>query len=171
MAQVREVEIQMHWMTRDFLPAVQRIAAQANSACQNLEFLEHLGKRFGVNGKVALLAPESDEPDTTSGFVEFMRGPVVVGFSFYRVFKDEFSLIDLVVDADHRRRGYGTFMLEDLLNRLTPVKRPKLTAVVPETNAAALAFFKYHGLESKLVRGHFQDLDGVEFTKTRLGDP
>ena len=108
-----------------------------------------------------LLAETGDGPHATDGIVLVGRGTdgTVIGMTSGRHMVDELHVLRLVVDAAHRRRGFGRALLDRLV--ATAADDPALGAVVLEVradNAAARALYTAAGFVADGRRlGYYPD--------------
>lgn len=69
----------------------------------------------------------------------------LVGFAVARRVADEGEILNFAVKKQHRRRGIGERLLENLLQRLHEQGAIKVFLEVRESNAAAIAFYHQSG--------------------------
>lgn len=71
----------------------------------------------------------------------------VVGFMIYLIEKHSFHVIQFAVDWCDRRCGYGTAMMERLIDKLNPSHRREIYVSIWERDQGALKFLLNSGFE------------------------
>jgi ribosomal protein S18 acetylase RimI-like enzyme len=124
----------MRWMIRTDMPAVLAIDESTPRPWGETEFLRQLRRR-NVIGMVVNSVPDD----------------VVVGFVVYELNKDSIEGLRLAVAPEHRRRGFGTVLLNRLLSRMGGGggrHRERLILDVPEECLSMHLFLKAHGIRA-----------------------
>lgn len=85
------------------------------------------------------------------------RGEQVLGFMIYELHKTRLHLLNFSVDAEYRRQGVGSQMVEKLVGKLSSQRRTRLSLEVRETNLDAQLFFKGSGFRATSVLRDFYD--------------
>ncbi|MEN0110572.1 MAG: ribosomal protein S18-alanine N-acetyltransferase [Planctomycetota bacterium] len=86
------------------------------------------------------------------------RADRVVGFMIYELHKTRLHLLNLAVDADSRRRGVGSQMVDKLVGKLSSQRRTRLSLEVRETNLPAQIFFRESGFRAtSVLRDFYED--------------
>lgn len=87
----------------------------------------------------------------------------VVGHLVYEDRKRSLYIQNIVVDADYRRQGVATALVDYAKTRLFLSDKSSLTVVVDEHNMRAIKFWQRQGFAaSSVLRDHFEDaLDGA----------
>ncbi len=98
------------------------------------------------------------------------KGERVVGFFLYELHQHHFTILSLATHPDFRRQGIGAQMIAKLQSKLSPGRRTKLIALVPESRGIAKSFFEKHEIEIRMT-----DKKGVvtyrpKFSAMRLED-
>lgn len=88
----------------------------------------------------------------------------VIGFALIRFEEDSIFIERLCVSADYRRHGFGTRILEKLTEVMESHEKRALRAIINEIDEASYRFWSKMGATPKLVKGHFGDRNGYEFT-------
>ncbi|MFM1538377.1 ribosomal protein S18-alanine N-acetyltransferase [Helcococcus bovis] len=70
---------------------------------------------------------------------------VLVGYMFYSEYLDEVNINHFVVHTKHRKNGYASEIMQELLNRLT--KKQLIYLEVRTDNIPAINLYKKYGLE------------------------
>lgn len=73
----------------------------------------------------------------------------VVGFMVYELYKHHLYVERLVVEYEHRNMGYGRFMIENLIGKLSPDRRQRIIIDIEEDNVDAQLFLKSLGLQGR----------------------
>jgi len=82
----------------------------------------------------------------------------VVGYMVYELFRNRISVINFAVAEKHRRCGYGSAMIEKLVNKLLPDRRNKITFEVRETNLDMQKFLRAQGFFAvSVLKDHYED--------------
>jgi ribosomal-protein-alanine N-acetyltransferase len=85
------------------------------------------------------------------------EGERVVGFMIYELHKSRLHILNFAVEADVRRGGVGTQMIDKLIQKLSSQRRTRITLEVRETNLAAQLFFRERGFRAVSVLHDFYD--------------
>lgn len=73
----------------------------------------------------------------------------VIGYAIFELLRHRIELLNLAVHAAVHRRGVGSLLLRDLIDRLRPDQdRRKLTVLVSERNLDAQKFLREMGLRA-----------------------
>ena len=99
---------------------------------------------------LSIPAPGEHERITHSQIGQILRsvceeGGVIIGVLQWRYLGEELEILDLAIAKDHRRRGYGAFMLENLLRKAAASGVRQIFLEVRESNAPAVALYKIFG--------------------------
>jgi ribosomal-protein-alanine N-acetyltransferase len=82
----------------------------------------------------------------------------VVGFMIYELHKSRLHVLNFAVDADLRRRGIGSQMLEKLVGKLSDDRRSRILLEVRERNLDAQLFFKTANFRAiSVLRNFYED--------------
>jgi len=94
----------------------------------------------------------------------------VVGFMIYELHKTRLRLLDFAVHPDFRRREIGKQMITQLIGKLSPQRRTRITLVVCERNLSAQLFFRSLGFRAvSVVYGFYEEIDAdAYFMEYRL---
>ena len=121
------------WMTYMDLFSVQRIARDVLGETRNAEELATFVRLRENRGLVAMI------------------GEKVVGFSVCRLMSDDqWRLLLLAVDEEHRRLGAGTALIERILKAMP--KEGTLAVEIAQGNACAWDFFESQDVQSPRIR-------------------
>ncbi len=71
----------------------------------------------------------------------------LAGFVLVRFAADEAEILTIAVHSRYRRRGYGRFLMEDVIRRLYRERIARLFLEVDRANAAAVALYRSLGFE------------------------
>ena len=107
-----------------------------------------------------------------SHFVVFRLNLEVIGYGGFWLVRDEAHITNIAVHPLCRRRGYGTMILEHLLDAAVSRQATTATLEVRETNLVALNLYKKFGFRSvALQRGYYSDTgeDAIVMFKDDLG--
>ncbi|WP_062200794.1 ribosomal protein S18-alanine N-acetyltransferase [Demequina salsinemoris] len=83
-------------------------------------------------------------------------------YAVYGFDGDAFSLMNLAVVPEHRRKGLARLIMEDLLAEATSLGVPFVWLEVAVTNEAALALYRAYGFEDVRVRRKYYQPEGVD---------
>lgn len=81
----------------------------------------------------------------------------VVGYMIYELHKNRLHILNFAVDSQHRRTGVGSTMIDRLVLKLSPQRRPRILLEVRETNLDSQLFFKAMGFRAVSVLRDFYD--------------
>lgn len=73
------------------------------------------------------------------------RGDDIVGYTILSVAAGEAHILNLCIDLDYRRLGYGDLLLEEILIRAKGVEVKQVFLEVRPSNLAALAMYRKKG--------------------------
>lgn len=120
-----------------------------------------------------------DDPWTLDQFNEALRQRNVIGkvveiddkivaYCIYELNKKVLDVINMGVDADHRRQGVGRFILDDLKKKLSIQRRDRLVVDLPERKLDAQLFLKANGfictqINKDQFTDEFDTQDGYTF--------
>ncbi len=87
----------------------------------------------------------------------------IVGFSVAWLVGDEIQLNNIGVRRDWRKRGLGSFLIDDLLDLArTPPARMKIVLEVSVLNAAAMGLYRSKGfVETGRRKGYYDNTDAI----------
>jgi ribosomal-protein-alanine N-acetyltransferase len=120
------------------------------------------GESFPVPWPLAELEQELTRP--FSGLRVLRPGPgqpIVAFLNYWRV-ADELQLMNVAVLPDHRRKGYGAALIEDLLGL---ARRHAVALVVLEvrrSNVAAITLYERHGFQRAGIRPRYYSDNGED---------
>jgi [ribosomal protein S18]-alanine N-acetyltransferase len=140
-AEVASPDHCVRWMIRRDMTAVLKIERQAFEFPWNEDdFIRCLRQRNCI-GQVAcdLISDE------------------VRGFMIYELHKNRLHILNMAVACDHQRRGYGRWMVNRLIGKLSHERRNRIMTEVRETNLDAQLFFKSQGFRAINVLKNFWD--------------
>ena len=100
----------------------------------------------------------------TRSYTVFEGDDNVVGYCLVRFEEDAIFVHDLRIASDYRRSGFGSRALEKLTGVMQTHGKKYLAAAVREDDSQSILFWNSFGAHSKLLKGHFKDVDGVKFT-------
>ena len=84
----------------------------------------------------------------------------IVGFMIYELHKNNFHMVSLAVAKESQSNRVGTAMMRQMISKLTPERRQRITTKVRETNLAAQLFFQSCGfVATGIERDAFDDSD------------
>lgn len=88
----------------------------------------------------------------------------LAGWAIYGFDGDAFHLMNIAVDANHRRQGIGRALMEDFLAEARMVQAMAAWLEVAVTNEPAIALYREHGFTDVRVRRRYYqpgDIDAV----------
>ncbi len=75
-------------------------------------------------------------------------------------------ILNIAVETSHRRRGFGTRLIEEIESRFSERSATKVTLEVRESNTSARSFYQHRGYEETgRVRAYYPDEDAVIMSK------
>jgi [ribosomal protein S18]-alanine N-acetyltransferase len=92
-------------------------------------------------------------------------GERILGFIIYELHAKHLNIVSLAIHPNHRRAGLGAILINRLKGKLTSQRYKRITALIRETNIAALNFFKAQQLRAtRIVPLPFDETqeDGIE---------
>lgn len=89
----------------------------------------------------------------------------VVGFIIYLTAKKTYNVISLAVHPDYRRKGIGRELVNDMLEKVHPLRRNEARLTVSDQNLDAQLFFRSLGFRATEILKDFfgPGHDGYEF--------
>lgn len=69
----------------------------------------------------------------------------IIGWLTYGACPDKFNLFKFMIEESHLRQGFGTFLLSNLINRLSKQRRTSITTEVCERNVRSQLFLQKNG--------------------------
>lgn len=132
--------VHVRWMIRADMPATLSIENLSfEYSWTEEEFIRCLRQRNGIG----LVAEENDS---------------VVGYVIYELHKNRLHVLNLAVHPDHRKRGVGRAMVDNLKGKLSHDRRNRILLEVRETNLDAQLFWKQMGFRAiNVLRDHYVD--------------
>lgn len=77
---------------------------------------------------------------------------------------EEFHLANIAVHPDERRKGYGKFMLEKIIEMAKNENKARVRLEVRVSNRNAIELYRNMGfIESGIIKNYYGDEDGIEF--------
>lgn len=110
-----------------------------------------------------------DTPWTEEDFIRCLRqrnciglvaeeGDSIVGFVIYELHKNRLHVLNFAVHPDHRKRGVGRAMVDNLKGKLSSDRRNRLLLEVRESNLDAQLFWKQVGFRAiSVLREYYAD--------------
>jgi ribosomal-protein-alanine acetyltransferase len=95
----------------------------------------------GAAARVALVADENG----------------VTGFLVARILPGDWEIENIVVASDHRRRGYGSLLLKEMLDRARSESPVNILLEVRESNAAARSLYQRFTFKQVSVRTRYYE--------------
>jgi len=126
--------------TRADAPAVLALWREAEAEPTHTDELESVG-RLLVRDPASLIVAEANDE---------LVGSVIAGWDGWRG-----SIYRLVVAPSHRRRGLGRALVRAAEERLVAAGAVRMQAIVVETDAHAVAFWRASGWEEQAERLRF----------------
>jgi len=126
--------------TRADAPAVLALWREAEAEPTHTDDLESVG-RLLVRDPASLIVAEANDE---------LVGSVIAGWDGWRG-----SIYRLVVAPSHRRRGLGRALVRAAEERLVAAGAVRMQAIVVETDAHAVAFWRASGWEEQAERLRF----------------
>ncbi len=83
------------------------------------------------------------------------RGNAPIGFGVIWCIEESAQLIQLAVSAQHRGKGVGTLLMQNLFTQAQERGTKNMTLEVRETNLAAIALYKHFGFQATGNRPKF----------------
>lgn len=82
----------------------------------------------------------------------------VVGYVIYELHKNRLHVLNFAVHPDHRKKGVGRAMVDNLKGKLSHDRRNRILLEVRETNLDAQLFWKRMGfMATNVLRGFYED--------------
>lgn len=95
--------------------------------------------------------------------VVLLRGDDIVAYSILSVAAGEAHILNLCVDSDYRKLGYGDLLLEELLDRAKDVAVKQVFLEVRPSNVAAISLYQKKGFRQIAERpAYYQSNAGRE---------
>lgn len=87
-------------------------------------------------------------------------GDNIVGFVTYSVIYERAELIDIIIDEQFRKRGYGSKLLKSVIDDAILQNCDNITLEVREDNYSAINLYKRYNFEVVAVRkNYYKDKD------------
>ena len=109
-----------------------------------------------------LFLKEMDQP--SSYFMVFRLGPELIGYGGFWLIADEVHITNIAVHPLYRRQGYGSMILQHLLDAAVSRKVTMATLEVRENNFAALSMYRKFGFRHVATRKGYYDHTGENAT-------
>lgn len=138
-------------------------AASAETGVSLTEFFLSSGGLWIWRYRLNQLAGDPESADWVAQAVLDEAADIVVGYAGYHGKPDEAGMVEIgySVDPAHRRRGYATAMLRELLRRAADEPQVKtVRATISPDNAASLATIAGFGFTE--VGEQWDEEDGLE---------
>ncbi len=82
----------------------------------------------------------------------------IVGFMVYELDKTKLRILNFAVAPTKQRRGIGTAMIRELVEKITQQRRKEIVLAVRESNLPAQMFLKEQGFRAvRVLRNHYDD--------------
>ena len=102
--------------------------------------------------------------DDFSNCIVILNYNNIYGFITYSLIYDRVEIIDIVIDSLYQNKGYGTLLLNYLINSLNNIKN--ITLEVNTNNKSAIQFYKKNGFKIAATRkNYYNDGDGYLMLK------
>jgi len=88
---------------------------------------------------------------------------VLCGYILWREVENESEILTLVVGSNWQRRGFGSFLLKTLFQKLIQKKVVQLFIEVAEDNQGAICFYIKHGFHFVGKRPHYYPREDNKF--------
>ena len=79
----------------------------------------------------------------------------IIGFISYSIIYDRAEIIDVYIDDSHRRKKYGSRILEAIINECKKKNCVNITLEVNQLNQPALDFYYKHGFKIVANKVHY----------------
>lgn len=90
----------------------------------------------------------------------------IVGFVIYSVIYERAEIVDIVINPLHRKKGYATLLLNNIINTLKEEGIENITLEVSETNNNAVVLYEKLGFKVVAKRKkYYNDNDGYLMKK------
>ena len=132
--------VHVRWMIRKDMPMVLETENKSFEwPCSEEEFIRCLRQR----NCIGMVAEIND---------------TVVAYMIYELHKNRLHVLSFAVHPDHRRKGVASAMAKNLIGKLTPDRRNRITLEVRETNLDAQLFWKAMGFKAtQVLKGFYQE--------------
>lgn len=98
-------------------------------------------------------------------------GGNIRGFMIYELRRTDINVVKFAVDPRQNNIVTASTMIDTLKGKLSAQRRTAISIMVPEKYLASSLFLKSHGFRASLVRGHYEDQDGLEFKYHHVSIP
>lgn len=137
------IDIRADWMMKGDLPQVLAIERECFPfPWDEHDFLDALRERH------------------TYGWVARNEFGRVIGYMIYSTSRTRFQLLSIAVDRICQRRRVGTQLLSQVKRRLSDI-RPKVRAIVLDSNLSAQLFLRASGFKAVRVDRDTHEIDGL----------
>jgi ribosomal-protein-alanine N-acetyltransferase len=128
---------------------------------------------FPIPWPIEELRKELSRPFSMLRVLRPMSGAAIVAFSNYWRIDSELQIMNVAVAPEHRRRGYGHALLEDLIGRARQSGAQSIVLEVRRSNGPAIGLYERHGFQGIGVRPRYYSDNGEDALVMRrsLGRP
>ena len=92
----------------------------------------------------------------------------IIGFITYSIIYERAEIIDIIIDNEYRKKGYGTLLLEKTFNIIKDNNCDSITLEVNSNNKNAINLYKNNGFEIVSVRKNHYDNSDAYLMKKEL---
>lgn len=90
----------------------------------------------------------------------------IIGFVIYSVIYERAEIVDIVINPSHRKKGYASLLLNNVINTLKQEGIENITLEVSETNNKAIGVYKKLGFKVVTKRKkYYNENDGYLMKK------
>lgn len=123
-----------------------------NLKYEHLEQMVEIEKEaFDTPWSVAMFIPEISDPSAVYVVGVMSEGEVVCYGGFHHVL-DEAHITNIAVKASERGKGYGKFLMSELLQRARDLELKSVTLEVKDINYRAIKMYQEFGFKVEGVR-------------------
>lgn len=104
--------------------------------------------------------------DDFSSCLVLEENDLVIGFIIYSIIYERAEIVDLIIDPDKRRNGYGEKLINYAIDEIIKNNCQNITLEVNCVNYAAVGLYKKVGFEIEAVRkNYYNGSDGYLMKK------
>ena len=95
-------------------------------------------------------------------YIGYILDDLVVGYIEYSVLYEKAEICSIFVNEDKRNMGFGSLMMEYLIDYLKSINIYNITLEVSVLNSSAISLYKKFGfVEVAKRRGYYNGIDGI----------
>ena len=125
---------------------------------EDKDYVINLGKILHENFKLEL--------DTFSKIDILEDNNKIIGFIIYSIIYERAEIVDIIIDAEYRKKGYGNKLLNNAINKIEESNCHNISLEVNCNNESAINLYKKNGFQIISTRkNYYNGIDGYLMVK------